>query len=125
MTINNNIIEFERLCHKIKKYDMGLPDDVLAYKFSNNANISEHNKQLVRATLSELKYKAMKEQLKKVFCDPRSLTGSIKEEQNIKVKPISNTEDLYYGNLNDAIQDLGGIISITLIIQIVGPRVAI
>ena len=64
MTINNYIIEFECLYHKIKNYDMGLPDK-LAYKFLINANISEHHKQLVRATLSELKYNTMKEQLKK------------------------------------------------------------
>ena len=93
MTINNYIIEFERLYHKIKNYDMGLPDGVLAYKFLNNANISEHHKQLVRATLSELKYNTMKEQLKKVFSDPSNFTGSIKEEQNIKVEATSTTED--------------------------------
>ena len=40
----------------------------------------------------------MKEQLKNVFSDPSNFTGSIREEQNIEVEPISNTEDLYYGN---------------------------
>ena len=77
---------------------MDFPDGVLAYKFLNNTNISEHHKQLVRATLSELKYNTMKELLKKVFSDRTNFTGSINEEQNIKVAPISNTEDLYYGN---------------------------
>ena len=72
---------------------MGLPDGVLAYKFLNNANISEHHKQLVWATLSELKHNTMKEQLKKVFSDPSNFTGSIKEEQNIKVEATSTTED--------------------------------
>ena len=98
MTMHNYIIEFERLYHKIKNYGMDLPDDVLAYKILSNANISEHYKQLVRATLSELKYNTMKELLKKVFGDLLNFTGSIKEEQNIKVEPISNTEDLYDGN---------------------------
>ena len=96
MTINNYIREFK--CLKIKNYDMGLSDGMLAYKFLNNANISEHHKQLVQATLNELKYNTMKEQLKKVFSDPSNFTGSIKEEQNVKVEAISNTEDLYYGN---------------------------
>ena len=81
--INNYIVEFERLYHKIKNYDMGLPDVMLAYKFFKNANISEHHKQLVRATLGELKYNAVKEQLKKVFSDPSNFAGSIKEEQNM------------------------------------------
>ena len=43
MTINNYVIEFEHLYHKIKNYDMGLPDGVLAYQFLNHANMSEHH----------------------------------------------------------------------------------
>ena len=33
-----------------------------------------------------------------MFSDLSNFTGWIKEEQNIKVEPISNIEDLYYGN---------------------------
>ena len=40
----------------------------------------------------------MKKQLKMVLSDLSNFTGSIKEEQNVKVESISNTEDLYYGN---------------------------
>ena len=76
MTINKYIIEFECLYHKIISYDMGLPDGVLAYKFLNNANISEHHS-WYGATLTELKYNTMKEQLKKVFSDPSNFTGSV------------------------------------------------
>ena len=53
---------------------------------------------MVRVILSELKYNTMKEQLKKVLREPSNFTGSIKEEQNVKVEPTSTTEDLYYGN---------------------------
>ena len=42
MTVNNYIIEFERLYHEIKNYDMDLPDGMLAYNFLNNGNILEH-----------------------------------------------------------------------------------
>ena len=77
---------------------MGLPDGVLPYKILNNAEISEHHKQLVQDTLSELKYNTIKEQLKKVFSGPSNFPWSIKGEQNIKIELISNTEDLYYKN---------------------------
>ena len=40
----------------------------------------------------------MKKQLKMVLSDLSNFTGSIKEEQNVKVESISNAEDLYYGN---------------------------
>ena len=44
---------------------MSLPDVVLVYKFVGNASISEYYKQLVRATLNELKYNTMKQQLER------------------------------------------------------------
>ena len=33
-----------------------------------------------------------------MFSDPSNFPGSVKEEQNTRFEPISNTEDLYYGN---------------------------
>ena len=62
-----------------------------------------------------------------VFSDPSNFTGSIKEEQNIKVEPVL-TIKIYIMEiviLNDAIQDLEEIIGIKLIIKIVETRVAI
>ena len=100
MPISDYIIEFERLHNKIKNHNMILPDGILAYKFLNNAKITGHHKQLVRATLSELKkYDKMKEQIKKVFSDPTNFTGEVKEETNIKVE-TSFERGTFYGNNN-------------------------
>ena len=69
----------------------------------------------------------MKELLKKVFSDWTNFTGSIKEEENIKVHQFL-TLKIYITEiviLNNTIQDLGEIIGIILIIKIVGTRVAI
>ena len=63
---------------------MALPEAVLAYKFLNNANITEQHKQLVRATLSELRYDKMKEQIKKAFSDP--ISEVVGDESSIKVE---------------------------------------
>ena len=87
MTVSDNIIEFERLYNKAKQHKMELPDGILAYRFLNSANISSHNKQLVRATLPELSYQSMKDQLKKIFSDPTNLVSNAKQEQAIKVEP--------------------------------------
>ena len=65
MTVSDYIIEFERLHNKAKQHKMELPDGVLAYRFLNSVNISSQYKQLVRATLPELSYQSMKDQLKK------------------------------------------------------------
>ena len=67
MSIADYIIQFERLHIKAKSHSMEIHDGVLAYRLLNGANLSESHKQLVRATLREMKYDTMKEQLKKVF----------------------------------------------------------
>ena len=87
MTVYDYIIEFERLFNKAKQHKMELPDGVLAYWFLNSANISSHHKQSVRATLPELSYQSMKDQLKKIFSDPTNLDSDAKQEQAIKVEP--------------------------------------
>ena len=51
ISIGDYIIEFEKLYTKIKKFDMTLPDGVLASRFLNSGNISTHHKALARATL--------------------------------------------------------------------------
>ena len=80
MTINDYIIHFERLHNKAKGYKMEIHDGVLAYRFLNNANISESHKQLIRATLPDLRYTTMKEQLKRVFAKTVT-TESIEAQQ--------------------------------------------
>ena len=75
---------------------MTLPDGVLAYRFLSNAYISAHYKELARATLSELKYDNMKEQLKKIFSNPKTFVSDTKSEPYIKVEPPDDTSPTYY-----------------------------
>ena len=51
--------------------------------------------------------------VKKMFSDPLNFTGSVKEEQNIKLEPVFNSVIP-----KDTIQDLEEITGITLIIKI-------
>ena len=44
-----------------------MSEDVLAYRLLKSANLSNHHKQLIKATLPELQYNLMKDQLKKTF----------------------------------------------------------
>ena len=55
VTINDYIIRFERLHNTAKGYKMEIHDAVLAYRLLNNTNISESHKQLIRATLPDLR----------------------------------------------------------------------
>ena len=63
-----------------------------------------------------------------MFSDLSNFTRSIKEKQNIKVENQFVILKIYIMEtviLNDAIQDLEEIIDVTLIMKIVGTRVAI
>ena len=97
MKINEYIIKFEQLYGKAKSHRMEIHDGVLAYRLLNGAGLSESNKQLVRATVSEMKYDAMKEQLKKVFINTGSAVDTM-PERNIKVEPSDALYASYSGN---------------------------
>ena len=84
-SISDYIIHFERLYNKAKSYKMEIHDGVLAYRLLNNANISDTHKQLIRATVSEMNYKNMKEQLNKIFS---SITSKC-DTESIKIKSES------------------------------------
>ena len=68
-------MEFELLYHKIKSFKF--------CKFLNNANISVQHKQLVRASLTELKDDNMKDQMK-AFSVPINFSSIVQDEENTK-----------------------------------------
>ena len=69
MSIPEYINEFEKRLHKCKTYGSDMSDDVLAYRLLKNANLKQSKEQLIKATISDLKYSIMKDQLKKIFSD--------------------------------------------------------
>ena len=99
MIISNYIIKFECLDNKIKNFNMTLPDGLLAYKFLNNANISEQHKQLVGATVTEVKCENMKDQIKNIFSESISFYGIVQDEQSIEVEPTYH-QDTFYSSSN-------------------------
>ena len=60
MSISNYVIKFEQLHQIAKSHKMEVLDGVLAYRLLNNANPPEEKKQLVWATVKEMKYEIMK-----------------------------------------------------------------
>lgn len=123
MPIADFVVEFERLYNKAKAYDMVLPDGILAYEFLNNANISDSHEKLIRATMTELSYKAMKEQLRKVFGDLSLSVSSNKNREStgaannqVKIEPreemafegTAEEEEVNYGSWRDNRHNRGG-----------------
>ena len=65
MSISDYVIKFEQLYFKAKSFYMEILDGVLTYRLFNSANLTNEQKQLVKATVSKIDYQIMKDQLKK------------------------------------------------------------
>lgn len=61
------IIDFEQRYNRMKKYNMTLPDAVLAFKLLDTACLDEKNRQLALTACTELKFSSMKSALKRIF----------------------------------------------------------
>ena len=83
MSMIDFINEFERLYNNIKKYEMELSAEVLAYRWLKGAEISEDKQQLARATLTSFSYEWMKRQLKTIYDNLSQETSSLP----LKVEP--------------------------------------
>lgn len=61
MNISGYVIKFEQFYFKAKSFHMEMQDDVLAYKLLKSANLTNEQKQLVKATVSKMDYQIMKD----------------------------------------------------------------
>ena len=108
MPMKEYLIQFEKLYTNIKKHNMVLPDGVMAYRVLNSANLDSEQKQLCRATLSDLKYDLMVAQLKKIFGDCVSPSwGSVEEEPVFQTEACDSERDTYYAHRGRGHQNRG------------------
>ena len=61
--------EFDKRLFKTKTYDTTMSDNILAYQLLKSANLSTHYEELIKATIPDLQYNIMKDQLQKTFSD--------------------------------------------------------
>lgn len=61
------IIDFEQRYNRMKKYNMTLPDAVLAFKLLDTACLDEKSRQLALTACTELTFASMKSALKRIF----------------------------------------------------------
>ena len=102
MNVKDFINEFERLYNKIRVFKMELPNGVLAYRVLESANLSTENEKLARATIKELTYKNMCEQLRKMFVDISDSQKSEGHQLAMKTEPTfevtPDTEEAFHSN---------------------------
>ena len=94
MSISEYIIEFDQRYLKSTKFEMTLPDPVLAFKLLDKSGLDYQQRQLALTACasSELKYKNMKSALKRIFGES-NVAGPYNEE------PIVKQETALYATL--------------------------
>ncbi|CAG2196738.1 unnamed protein product [Mytilus edulis] len=95
LSMSDYIIEFDKRYSKSKKYDMTLPEAVLAFKLLDNAGLSSRDKQLALTASSDVKYTSMKSALQRIFGErmsgPSEITGNV-PSITIKQEPVYYTQ---------------------------------
>ena len=96
MSMENYLIDFDKLYNRTRKYTMTLPEAVLAFKLLEGANLSHKDRQLVLTGVnySDVNhlYKQMCQSLKKFF-GKQSLPESDISSVDIKIEPTFMTQD--------------------------------
>ena len=64
--MDDYINEFERNLNRVKAHKIVFPDQFHAYRLLENANLEQSKNELIRTTITELTYKEMKAQLRKL-----------------------------------------------------------
>lgn len=72
MSMTDFIVEFDKRYNKSKKYEMTLPEAVLAFKILDNAGLSSSEKQLALTASPDVKYASMKSALQRIFGESAS-----------------------------------------------------
>ena len=98
MSISDYVIKFEQLYFKAKSFYMEILDGVLTYRLFNSANLTNEQKQLVKATVSKMDYQIMKDQLKKVFTSTSTNVDNKTDMNKIDVKSEEN--EVFYTSKN-------------------------
>ena len=71
---------------------------MLAYRLLQTANVLTCNEQLVKATMTELKYDSVKSKLMKIFSENSDVPTSEFNGMHIQIVPVYHTQSYPEGN---------------------------
>ena len=87
MSIQAFLNEFDKHLFKTKTYGTTMSYDILAYQLLKSAYLSTHHEELIKATIPDLQYNIMKDQLKKTLSDA-SRQVPTKQRTLLKLKKL-------------------------------------
>ena len=92
-SIRDFLTEFEKRYNKTKSHGTIWSDNLLAYRLLKSPNLTKRNEQLVKATISELKYNTVKIKLTKIFSDTNAVPKADLNNLNIKSEPTYHAQN--------------------------------
>ena len=95
MSLNDYLRKFEILKNSCESYGTVIPDDILAYNMLECANLSPDRKELVRATLVDLKTSEMREKLRRIF--PEIMEQGTSSSLSTTSVPFIKEEPVFHG----------------------------
>ena len=92
--IQEFITHFDMLHSKAKKHGSSWSDDVLGFRLLKSANLPARDEQLIKATITEIKYNIVKNKIKSIFTDNEKPSASAGTDPfAIKSEPTFFAED--------------------------------
>ena len=104
VNIRKYLLEFQRRMDKTTELGTEWGDDILAYRLLKNANLSEQNEQLAKATIETLTYEKVKEKLKSIFgdsVDPPACNSTDIKTENIDFAGSLEWQDEFNAQFNE------------------------
>ena len=92
VSIQAYLNESDKRFFKTKFYGTVMLDDILAYRLLKSANLSSYHQELVKATIPDLQYDIIKDQLKENFSDA-SRQIATKSDENIRTEEAFMVEE--------------------------------
>ena len=69
LSIRDYVVEFEKRHFKVKSYKIIVSDDLLGFRLLKAANLSARDEQLIKATVTDIKFEEVKTMLTKIFSE--------------------------------------------------------
>ena len=103
MSMNDYILEYDHLYHRMTEHDMKLPDAVLAFKLLDGASLSQEERQLALAVGNDLKFLTIKPVLNGVFTKPATepILSNYMATMQIKQKDVFCNKSGRFGSNRD------------------------
>ena len=91
-SIQDFLLEYDKRIRRLKEFGINLPEEVLAFEVLDSSNLTSEQESMANATVQELSYTAMKDQIRKIAI-------SMVPQEN--AKPIVVKEETFFNLENE------------------------